>query len=54
MNMAEKEYKKRQPKTTIKTSKKEVVSKPSWLNQAIEEEMATDEEMKKLESRLNR
>lgn len=54
MNMAEKEYKKRQPKATKKTSKKEVIPKPSWLNQAIEEEMATDEEMKKLESRLNR
>ncbi len=55
MNIAEKEYKRRQSKQSKKAVNKEVVSnKPSWLNQAIEEEMATDEEMKKLESRLKR
>lgn len=55
MNIAEKEYKRRQPKQNKKVVNKEVISnKPSWLNQAIEEEMATDEEMKKLESRLKR
>ena len=50
MNLAELEYKRRKP------VKKEVVKKvsPKWLDQAIEEEMASVDEVKALEARLNR
>ena len=52
MKFAEIEYKKRKPvKKEIKETKK--VS-PKWLDQAIEEEMATDDDIKALEARLNR
>ena len=51
MKFAETEYKKRKPVN------KEVVNKkvsPKWLDQAIEEEMASVDEVKALEARLNR
>lgn len=50
MNFAEKEYKGK------KNINKKIIkeNKPSWFNQAIEEEMATDSEMKKLAERLDR
>lgn len=54
MNLAEKEYKRRNNKKTVKKSNIKESKKPNWLNQAIEEEMATDEELRALESRLNR
>ena len=52
MKLAETEYKKRKPvKKEIKETKK---ATPKWLDQAIEEEMATDDDIKALEARLNR
>lgn len=53
MNFAETEYKKKKaPKQdTTKIIKK---TSPKWLNQAIEEEMASDDDIKALEARLNR
>jgi replication initiation and membrane attachment protein len=54
MNLAENEYKKRNNKKRVNKTTTKEVKKPNWLNQAIEEEMATDEELKALESRLNR
>ena len=52
MNLAETEYKKRK-KVTSKSTKK-VTVKPSWFNKYIEEETASEEEIKKLEERLSR
>lgn len=52
MNFAEAEYKKK--KTIKKESTKEKKVSPKWLDQAIEEEMATDDDIKALEARLNR
>ena len=52
MKIAEQEYKKRN-KTTNKTIKK-VSTTPDWFNKDIKEETATDEEIKKLESRMKR
>ena len=52
MKLAETEYKKRKrPKDTVKTIKKQT---PKWLDKAIEEEMASEEDIKALEARLNR
>ena len=48
MEIAEKEYKKKKnikPKSTIK---------PDWVDKDIKEDIATDEEIKKLESRMRR
>ena len=52
MNFAEAEYKKKKPIKKESTKEKKV--SPKWLNQAIEEEMATDDDIKALEARLNR
>lgn len=52
MKLAETEYKKRK-KISSKSSKK-VSVKPSWFNKNIEEETASEEEIKKLEERLSR
>ena len=52
MEIAEKEYKKKKNITT-KTTKKTVVT-PDWFNKNIEEDVASDEEIKKLESRMKR
>ena len=53
MNFAENEYKKRKgiKKEVIKETKKIT---PKWLDQAIEEEMASEEDIKALEERLKR
>jgi len=52
MKLAETEYKKRKrPKDTVKNIKKQT---PKWLDKAIEEEMASEEDIKALEARLNR
>ena len=50
MNFAEAEYKKRKPIKTVKNEK----TTPKWLNKAIDEEMASSDEVKALEARLNR
>lgn len=53
MNFAKNEYRKR--KNGKKESTKEVKKvSPKWLNQAIDEEMASVDEVKALEARLNR
>lgn len=52
MNIAEKEYKKKK-NITNKQNKKSAI-KPDWINKEIEEEVATEEEIKKLESRMKR
>ena len=52
MNIAEQEYKKRK-KTPTNTNKK-VATTPDWFNKEIKEEEATDEEIRKLESRMKR
>ena len=52
MEIAEKEYKKKKNITT-KTTKKVNVT-PEWFNKDIKEDIATDEEIKKLESRMKR
>ena len=52
MEIAEKEYKNKK-KVTPKVTKK-VAETPDWFNKKIEEDMATDEEIKKLESRMKR
>lgn len=54
MNIAEKEYKRLKNKKQARKNTVNKENKPSWFNQAIEEEMASDEDMKKLEERLNR
>ena len=53
MNFAESEYKKRTPNRKESTKVVKKVS-PKWLDQAIEEEMASADEVKALEARLNR
>ena len=52
MEIAEKESKKKKNITT-KTTKKVGVT-PEWFNKDIKEDIATDEEIKKLESRMKR
>ena len=52
MEIAEKEYKKKKNITT-KTTKKVSVT-PDWFNKDIKEDIASDEEIKKLESRMKR
>lgn len=53
MKLAEEEYKKR--KNIKKSNSKLVKNKsPKWLGKAIEEEMASEEDIKALEARLNR
>ena len=52
MEIAEKEYKKKKNITT-KTTKKVSVT-PEWFNKDIKEDIASDEEIKKLESRMKR
>ena len=52
MEIAEKEYKKKK-NITQKTTKK-VVETPDWFNKSIEEDKASEEEIKKLESRMKR
>lgn len=53
MNIAEEEYKKRNEQKTVskKTVTKEV-AKPNWFNQDIEEDSATEEEIRRLEEML--
>ena len=52
MEIAEKEYKKKKNIST-KTTKK-VAETPDWFNKDIKEDTASDEEIKKLESRMKR
>ena len=52
MEIAEKEYKKKKDITT-KTTKKTSIT-PDWFNKDIKADVATDEEIKKLESRMKR
>ena len=52
MEIAEKEYKKKK-NITAKTTKKIVVT-PEWFNKDIKEDIASEEEIKKLESRMKR
>ncbi len=52
MEIAEKEYKKKKNITT-KTTKK-VTETPDWFNKDIKEDKASEEEIKKLESRMKR
>lgn len=52
MEIAENEYKKKK-NITSKVNKK-VKETPEWFNKNIEEDVATDEEIKKLESRMKR
>ena len=51
MDIAEKEYKKK--KTVTKVTKKESIT-PNWIDKEIKEEIASDEEIRKLESRMKR
>lgn len=53
MTIAEAEYKKKKKSITKSTTKK-VTETPSWFNKEIQEEHATEEEIKKLESRMKR
>ena len=52
MNIAEKEYKKK--RNTSKKEVKKISSTPTWFDKDIKEETATDDEIKKLESRMKR
>ena len=52
MEIAEKEYKKKK-NVTAKVTKK-ITSTPDWFNKDIKEDVASDEEIKKLESRMKR
>ena len=52
MEIAEKEYKKKK-NVTSKVTKKEVIT-PDWFIKDIKEDIASDEEIKKLESRMKR
>lgn len=52
MEIAENEYKKKKNITTKVTKK--VVTTPDWFNKDIKEDKASDEEIKKLESRMKR
>lgn len=53
MNFAEKEYKKKKNVKNVTNKEVKKVS-PKWLDQAIEEEMASEDDIKALEARLNR
>ncbi len=53
MNIAEEEYKKKKT-INIKKTKQVVNATPKWMNKEIKEERATEEEIKKLESRMKR
>ena len=52
MNIAEAEYKKKKKVST--TTKKKVIDTPEWFNKEIDEEKASEEEIRKLESRMKR
>lgn len=52
MNIAEKEYKKKKSMTTKQVKKSSIT--PEWINKDIKEDIATEEEIKKLESRMKR
>ncbi len=52
MSFAEAEYKKKKPVRKDNTKERKV--SPKWLDQAIEEEMASSDDIKALEARLNR
>lgn len=53
MNIAEEEYKKRkEAKTLPKKNIQQEIVKPNWFNQDIEEDSATEEEIRKLEEML--
>ncbi len=52
MEIAEKEYKNTK-KTKVKSSNK-VITVPNWMNKDIKEEVATEEEIRKLEDRMKR
>jgi len=52
MEIAEAEYKKKKKPTGKIEKKKQVV--PEWVNKEVEEDIATEEEIKKLESRMKR
>ena len=54
MNIAEKEYKKKKNLSKSKETKRPISSKPDWFNKDIKEDMATLEEIEKLESRMKR
>ena len=51
MNLAEEEYKKKKKVTTKKTVQTKT---PEWFDKEIKEDKATEEEIKKLESRMKR
>jgi len=53
MMLAEKEHKNRK-KVNGKTSSTKIATKPSWFNKEIEEDSASDEDIRKLEERLSR
>lgn len=53
MNIAEEEYKKKKTIST-KITKRVVNTTPEWMNKEIKENRATEEEIKKLESRMKR
>ena len=52
MELAESEYKKKKS-VTNKVVKKTAI-KPEWIDKNLEEDTATEEEIKKLESRMKR
>lgn len=52
MNIAESEYKKKKKITTKEVKKSSI--KPDWINKEIKQEIATDEEIRKLENRMKR
>lgn len=53
MNIAEEEYKKKKKVVTEKQNKKVKIN-PEWIDKEIDEDVASDEEIKKLESRMKR
>lgn len=54
MKLAEEEYKKRKNNNKVNNTKKVQKQTPKWLDKAIEEEMASEDDIKALEARLNR
>lgn len=54
MNIAEEEYKKRNNQNIRKTTTKKYDKKPEWFNKDIQENNATEEEIKELEKLLNK
>lgn len=52
MSIAEKEYKKKKSVTTKQVKKSSIT--PEWINKDIKEDIATEEEIRKLESRMKR